>query len=232
MRKMKRARLAVQRGVALMLGNRRKADLIFVRTFPGWFSRKEAGLIYDVVLGLTGPGALAEIGSWLGKSTVAIGLAVEASRRPDDVIYAIDHHQGGVEPEQQGHEVIKSEGTTYNAFLANIERGGVADRIKPLKMTSVEACEKLTAEGIKLKFLFVDGAHDEESVARDLEIFLPLLLPGAFIAMDDAKPEGKHPGVYRAFQRVLEPISDHVGWGRSLLVVRLNSKAPQGLASV
>ena len=59
-----------------VLGLRRAADLLYVRLLEGFMTRKGAGLLYDTARNLSGPGDLAEIGSWKGKSTVALGLAV------------------------------------------------------------------------------------------------------------------------------------------------------------
>lgn len=187
-----------------------------MRALEGFLTRKKAELLYDAVRGLEGPGAIAEVGSWKGKSTVALALALERAGRKGPV-YAIDHHQGS----EEHQEIVAAEGSTWPKFLATVEASGVADLVHPLRMGSLDGARWLSEHGLGLRFLFLDGAHDEESVRADLEAFVPLMLPGAYIALDDAKPDGPHPGVHRAYHALLESVTDEVAWGGAVLLVRL-----------
>ena len=71
-----------------------------------------------------------------------------------------------------------------------------------------------------MKFLLVDGAHDEESVTEDLHAFFPSVLPGGLIALDDARPDGPSPGAYEAYRKVIEWKTRPIDWAGSLLVVQ------------
>lgn len=213
---LRRSLLLLRHQFNRLVGRERAADILYVRLLEGWLSRSEIALLYDTVGAADGPGAIAEVGSWKGKSTVAIGLAVRRAGR-DDTVYAIDHHMGSIKHQ----EIISAEGSTWPAFLDTIHAADLDQTVKPLKMDSVEAAALLASQGAKLKVFFLDGEHDEESVARDLEAYTPLLLPGAFVAMDDARPDGKTPGVWRAYERVLRPRAQELAWGGSLLLAQL-----------
>lgn len=208
--------LAVAQRLSRWVGWHRKADLLQVRGLEGLLTRKKAELLYDAVRGLEGPGAIAEVGSWKGKSTVALALALERAGHTGP-LYAIDHHQGS----EEHKEIIAAEGSTWPKFLATIEASRVGDLVHPLRMRSLAGARWLSEHGVRLRFLFLDGAHDEESVRADLEAFVPLMLPGAYLALDDAKPDGPHPGVHRAYRVLLESVTDEVAWGGAVLLVRL-----------
>ena len=117
---------------------------------------------------------------------------------------------------------------TWDAFLRVLRAQGVEDSVRPLRMTSVEAAQQLRAQGRRLAFLYVDGRHDEAAVAEDLNAYLPLLAPTAWVAMDDARPEGSFPGVYRSFERILAPLATEPRWGAQGLLVRLRPQAGSG----
>src|SRR6185503_8996377 len=59
-----------------LVGRQEEATVLWARTLPGWFSRHEIRLLYRTVCGLEGPGDIAEVGSWKGRSTVVLGRAV------------------------------------------------------------------------------------------------------------------------------------------------------------
>ncbi len=52
---------------------------------------------------------------------------------------------------------------------------------------------------------------------------LPLLLPGAYVVLEDARAAGPFPGVHLAYQSVLKPRVREIGWGSPMLLVRLES---------
>jgi len=202
------------------IGAERTADVLYVRRLEGYFSTPKVRLLYRTVSGLSGPGAIAEIGSWKGKSTVALSLAVKRAGR-GETVYAIDHHLGIAEDTGLGTRTPY--GSTWSAFLSAIDRAGVRDIVHPLRMTSLAGARWLAQHGIRLKFLLVDGAHDEDSVTKDLLTFFPLVLAGGLIALDDARPNGSCPGVYAAYQSVIESQTRPIEWAGSLLLVRKTS---------
>lgn len=202
-----------------LAGFDRAADLLYVRRLEGFLSRPKVNLVYQNVLELSGPGEIAEIGSWKGKSTVALALAVRRSGRTERV-YAIDHHHGS----EEHRELLGPSGSTWPDFQQTLREAHVEDLVVPLKMKSTDGARWLAEHGVRLKFLLVDGAHDEESVAQDLRSFLPLCLSGCRIALDDAEPETWWPGVYRAYERVLKHRAREIRWAGKMLLVELLAK--------
>jgi cephalosporin hydroxylase len=47
-------------------------------------------------------------------------------------------------------------------------------------------------EGRPVDFLFVDGDHSYDGVRRDVELYSPLLRPGAIVALHDIVPQGSN----------------------------------------
>ena len=199
-------------------GFHQAADVLHVRRLEGFLSRPKIELLYRTVRDLDGPGEIAEIGSWKGKSTVALALAVRRSGRKE-AVYAIDHHQGSAEH----RPLLGAEGSTWPDFQRTIREAAVEDLVAPLHMSSSAGARWLAGRGVRLKFLLVDGAHDEASVTADLQSFLPLCLPHSRIALDDATPEATWPGVHQAYLRVLQPRAHEIGWAGSMLIVELDS---------
>jgi|GEM_PF-5746699 len=204
-----------------LFGLRMARDLLDVRLLEGWLSRRDARLFYETVTSLDVAGDVAEIGCWKGKSTVLLARAAQRAAVPRTV-WAIDPHEGA--------HARADRSPTWDAFLHVLRAQGVEDCVRPLRMTSVEAAQRLQAEGRRLAFLYVDGRHEEDEVAEDLSAYLPLLAPRAWVAMDDARPDGTFPGVYRAFERILAPLATEPLWGVEALLVRLRPLPAPALA--
>ena len=111
---------AIKGSAARAIRWHRQADLLQVRELEGFLSRKKATLLYDTVRGLEPRGALAEVGSWKGKSTVAIALAMQRAGLAGP-LYAIDHHEGS----EEHAEVIEAQGSTWPVFQQTVREAGV-----------------------------------------------------------------------------------------------------------
>jgi predicted O-methyltransferase YrrM len=199
-------------------GRREEAVVRLARLAEGLLRTDEIRLLYRSVRGAPEAGDVAEIGSWKGRSTVVMGLALLDAGAEDCRLYAIDPHEG-----------ILGEGSSLPDFRRNIRSLGVRRRVEELIVPSVEAAKILAARAVRLRLLFIDGAHDEESVRQDIRGFLPLVRPGGLIALHDCEENGEFPGVFRAYRSELEPRVEVVDRARSLLVTRLRSGSAKGL---
>lgn len=199
-------------------GRREDAVEWLVRTVPGMFARDEIRLLYRTVRDARGPGDIAEIGSWKGRTSVTMGLALKDAGIRDCRIYAIDHHEGSAEHAER----IALEGSTLAAFRGNVRDAGVDDLIEEMVMLSPAAAKILGERGVRLRMAFIDGAHDEESVRTDIRLMLPLMKPGGILAFHDYAPEG-WPGVVKAFHGELDGKVEIVARAHSLLVARLQT---------
>jgi predicted O-methyltransferase YrrM len=167
------------------LSDERASLLAALDGVEGWLGTREGWALRQAVATVPGSGAVrvVEIGSWKGRSTIA--LACGAAARPaGGIVHAIDPHHGGV-----AHR-ITGEPDSYDAFLANLERAGVRDGVDPIRATSYEARPSVADDSVDV--LFVDGSHRYEDVLGDLDAWRPALRIGARVAVHDAV---EYPGV-------------------------------------
>ena len=97
-------------------------ELDDVYHLPGMLTPAEVHCLFQLAQFDQRQGVIVEIGSWKGKSTVA--LARGSAKKTHEKIYAIDPHS--ILPEERYFEDTKSE------FLANVARAGVKDRVIPM----------------------------------------------------------------------------------------------------
>jgi predicted O-methyltransferase YrrM len=130
----------------------------------GFLSDHEA--VYLMRLAAEGPGegAIVEIGSYHGKSTVLLAHASRAAGR--EKVVAIDPHLGGA----------------VRQFHDTLARGGLGDHVTPIVATSDAAAE--TWRG-PVRLLWIDGAHTYEQVGRDFGNWTPFLVDGGIVAFHD-----------------------------------------------
>jgi predicted O-methyltransferase YrrM len=138
----------------------------------GMLTRAEMEYLYHLPKIAPAGGAIVEIGSYKGKSTILLALgSITAGGGP---IYAIDPHKPL--PEEGYFEDTEAE------FRANLERAGVQERVVPMIMTSEEAAKIWTGP---IALLWIDGDHRYESVKKDFLLWSPHLADGAIVAMHD-----------------------------------------------
>jgi MMP 1-O-methyltransferase len=131
---------------------------------PGWLTDEEGEALFDLARRCTGRGAIVEIGSWKGKSTICLGLG---SRAGNGVrIFAIDPHAD----------------YRFGDFKANVERAGISDLVTPIPSLSQAAAGGFD-EPIEL--LFVDGSHEYDLVLEDFEQWVPKVVDGGWVAFHD-----------------------------------------------
>lgn len=156
-------------------------------SLQGMISLEEATFLRDAAANAEG-GCIVEIGSWRGKSAVALAMGVLArpfGQRPQ--IYCIEPHRTftGVYGGQFGpHD--------REAFYETMLSTRCAEHVALINLPSEQA-----AAGWRepIALLFVDGDHAYSAVRRDLDAWIPFLVPRATIIFDDASdPAG---GPYR-----------------------------------
>ena len=147
-----------------------------IQRIDGWLSDSEAKYLYSLASRGPSQGAIVEIGSWKGKSTIV--LASGSSARGREKVYAVDHHKGSAEHEGMGYKDINTEGE----FRKNIKTAAVENHVIPLVMTSIDAVRNWQGP---IRLLWIDGDHDYEAVKSDFLLWEPHVVPGGVIAFHD-----------------------------------------------
>jgi predicted O-methyltransferase YrrM len=152
----------------------------------GWLSVREACELYRTARLSIGENlSVAEIGSWLGRSSYVLARAIEDKR--GSCLHCIDAFDGAGDAasEELYHEERKKIGgdnPLLMKFKSNMEKAGVLPRIKVHKGYSFDVINKFEA---KLDLLFIDGNHDYQSVLKDYMEWSPLIKKGGHIAFHD-----------------------------------------------
>ena len=152
---------------------------------PGMMHPKCAQLLYALCAQQLIAGDVAEVGSWQGYSTSFLARAVRDTG--NGRLFAIDHFQGN--PGHEGKYVV-GEGDLSDLrgqFEANLRGLGLWEHVTLLDMPNEQAAGQLQqmTPPPKLRFLLIDGDHTRAGVQRDIDLFFPLLLPGATVVFDD-----------------------------------------------
>ncbi len=190
-------------GGAMTTTDRQTAPLLLtvpiltrMKQVEGWLEEDEADLLIAATTGaLTGQpdkGAVVEIGSYCGRSTVVLGSVVK-TLHPTGQVYAIDPHDGKVGALDQGLSVGRP---TLEKFTRNIAAAGLNEIVQPIQQYSYEV---VWDQPISL--LLIDGLHDYANVARDFHHFERWVLPGGYIAFHDYA--SYYPGVQSFVNEVL-----------------------------
>lgn len=96
--------------------------------------------------------------------------------------FAVDHWMGCPVYEQGIWDKKENE---FRQFLSNIIHSKLTDKVIPVRMPSLEAAKKFKALGIKADLIYIDAAHDYQSVIDDLNAWISVLAPGGTFSGDD-----------------------------------------------
>lgn len=147
-----------------------------VKDVEGYFGDNEGAFLYTAAKKCTGQGAIVEIGSWKGRSTIWLAKASLAG--PGTKVHAVDPHTGSPEHQKQFGKV-----DTFADFQKNIADAGVEEMVVPVRKTSEDAA--LEWDGSPIEFLWIDGAHEYDMVQKDYELWSPYLVEGGIVAFHD-----------------------------------------------
>lgn len=165
---------------------------------PGFFNYWE--FYAGVAAQLKDGDVVAEVGVWLGRSIIFMAQLLKRSGKKVKLL-AVDTFRG--EENQPAHEETVREhgGSLLAAFKENIRRCGVEDMIEIVQGDSASSAAPIDAAA--LAFVFIDAAHDYQSVKRDIAAWQSKVKKGGMMAGHDIQ----HDEVKRA---VTEMIPDAV----------------------
>jgi hypothetical protein len=132
-----------------------------VADVEGWMSPGQAETLYDAARGCPDGGTIVEIGSFQGRSTIVLASAAA----PDVEVIAIDPHAGNDRGPQEYDGFEQAAADDHAIFLANLDRAGVADRVRHLRMFSDAALGDVVGD---VDVLYIDGAHRYAPARADI----------------------------------------------------------------
>lgn len=134
-----------------------------VEALPGWLLDDDALKLYELAYAAFGP--ILEIGTYRGKSTILMAIALRDAGRPGPIV-SLDVDGAGLE-----------------AARAEAAERGLADRIALVRGTA-EALMRSRPE-FAPTFVFLDGDHSRRGVARDLRALEAGVPQGALLLFHD-----------------------------------------------
>lgn len=122
-----------------------------------------------------------EVGVWKGMSAAYMAVEIANSGKNID-FYCVDHWLGSEEHYDPNHHAYEPDiDRLYNIFIDNMKP--VNDYFVPLKMTSLKAASLFADKS--LDFVFIDGAHDYESVIQDIFAWAPKIKDNGVLSGHD-----------------------------------------------
>jgi hypothetical protein len=182
-----------------------EAALAAVAGVEGWLSDGQARRLWDRAATVPPGGRIVEIGSFRGRSAIVLAQAVGA--RGVEVI-AIDPHAGNDRGPQEIHGSSEEGEADNRAFRANLERAGVSDAVRHVRLPSAEALGEVRGE---VDLLYVDGAHRLRPAMDDIARWGARVRPGGRMLVHDSFSSI---GVTLALLRLLALGGDFVYAGR------------------
>jgi MMP 1-O-methyltransferase len=182
----------------------------FVTRVEGWLSDEQGRALYAAAASATGRGAIVEIGSWKGRSTIWLAAGAQLAGRK---VHAVDPHVNSREDPTAN---------TLAEFQRNLEAAGLSAAVVPLVMSSAKAAARL-AEPVEV--LFIDGDHSYEAVRQDVALWLPRLVEGGTVMFHDVTTTA-YKGPRRVFRRevCLSPGFDSIARVGSMTVARKTAR--------
>jgi len=158
------------------------------RKVPGHLGENETRFLGLLAACVPARGTIVEIGSFKGRSTVM--LAKVASHYGLGPIVAIDPHNSPILLDHQADP----EASSYQDFLASIRSAGLSAHVEPHRAYSAEVAGSWNRP---IRLLWIDGDHSYQGAKKDVDGFLPHLVPFGVVAFHDAL--NAFPGPIRVF---------------------------------
>ncbi len=150
----------------------------------GWCCGESRKMLLELIENIK-PTIICEIGNFKGMSAHFMASNSTAE------IYCIDHWKGSPEHPRMGIDCSN----LYEIFILNMWE--FRDRIHPIINHSTAGLIELCFAGIIPQIIYVDGAHDEQSVRNDIKK-ARYCFPFAVICGDDWTLPGVRDGVHGA----------------------------------
>ena len=141
-------------------------------------------------------GLYLELGTWTGAGSTRF----IADQYPDMTIICIDTFEGSAEHYRTpAYDRVRVK--LWDHFVVNQWHN--KHRMFPIRTDTITGMKKVAAAGLEPNVVYIDAAHDTESVFQDIYTALECF-PKAIIRGDDYTPPGTgHPGVRDGIERAI-----------------------------
>ena len=143
----------------------------------GFLGEHELRFLVTLAACIPAEGAIVEIGSFKGKSTVA--LASVAARYGLEPVVAIDPHTA---PSPTDPDLAPG-ASSFDEFMAAIRSANLQKHVDAHRTFSREVAKSW---GRPIRLLWIDGEHTYKGTKEDFDLFSPYLSKGAIVALHDA----------------------------------------------
>lgn len=155
----------------------------------GFLADDEAAALYQYAEQTSKLGAILEVGSYCGKSTVYLGVA---AKKNNGVVFAVDHHRGS-EEHQLGEEYHDADlydaevelYDTFKEFRKNMRAADLEDTVVPLVSSSEVAAKQWHTP---LGMVFIDGGHSFAAAEMDYRSWAVHVKIGGILCIHDLFP--------------------------------------------
>lgn len=172
-------------------------ELEIALKIPGWTSEAELRWLAEQASLRKN---ILEVGSWMGRSAAAMAANTQGT------VTAVDTW-AGTAGDRVHEEQLAGKGKDW-LFRQFLKHTKPYQNIHTIRQSSQNA--STTVADRKFDMIFLDGAHDYDSVKTDLQAWIPLLESGGLLCGHDF--DGGRPGVVQAV-RELVPNLRKVGIG-------------------
>lgn len=145
----------------------------------GWMTDDQARRLWDRARAVPSSGRIVEIGSYQGRSAIVLARAAA----PGVEIVAIDPHAGNDRGPQELEGSEDDGERDHAAFVANLARAGVQDRVRHVRLPS-QAARQQVATPVDL--LYIDGAHRFGPARADIRDWGAAVADGGTMLIHDS----------------------------------------------
>jgi len=142
----------------------------------GYMTDEDLDWLHQTVLTLPNDAIIVELGSFQGRSTVAMGAACVGTHRH---LYCIDKWEG-VFPGASGENIDAA--AAFDVFQTNIEHSDLEKFITPIKGTTQDIVGSFS---MVIDLLFIDASHFFQDVLDDIVAWTPKVKLGGIISGHD-----------------------------------------------
>jgi Methyltransferase domain len=150
-----------------------------VEEVEGWMTPEQARRLWDAARRVPAPGRVVEIGSFRGRSIIVLAHAATLGVE----LVAIDPHAGNDRGPQEIAGFVDEATLDHDAFNANLDKAGVRDRVRHVRMFSDEAQAEVDGPA---DLLYIDGAHRFAPARADIRSWGARVVPGGTMLIHDS----------------------------------------------